>query len=317
MSLLKKATAGAFALALLVGAFAAGPSPARAQARDQGLAAICGKTCRPEKFATCHGFLEGAVFDRSGAMWMVAWMAGEVLRVADGKCTVVGHVAHPNGAKFHPDGRMFITDSREGLLAFDPATGRVSTVKDTYANEHLRGTNDLVFDKAGGVYFTEPYGSDVLKPNGRVFYLPPGPDARLTLVADNIAFPNGIALSPDERTLYVADFARNRILSLPLVAPGRVEGIAFVFAQMEGGIGPDGVMVDAAGNVYAAHFRAGEVVVFDPQGFRYGSIRLPEGAGAMPTNLALHDGWLYITEAEKNEVWRLKTNIPGLAAPGP
>ena len=62
--------------------------------------------------------------------------------------------------------------------------------------------------------------------------------------------------------------------------------------------------------------RAGEVVVFAPNGDYYGAIRLPEGAGSQATNVAFHDGYLYITEAEGHTVWRVKTKIPGIALYG-
>ena len=133
------------------------------------LAEICGD-CRVEKFATCGGFLEGATVDRSGTLWAVDLLSGNVLRVDDGgQCHVEGTTGGaPNGAKFHRDGRLFIADKNLGVLAFDPATGALTTIADTYRAERIRGTNDLVFDADGGLYFTEPYGSNALDPDGRV-----------------------------------------------------------------------------------------------------------------------------------------------------
>nr|WP_313771817.1 SMP-30/gluconolactonase/LRE family protein [Neobacillus niacini] len=86
----------------------------------------------------------------------------------------------------------------------------------------------------------------------------------------------------------------------------------FVFGQFEGGIGPDGLAVDTEGNLYVAHFQAGEVVVLDANGFKYGTIRLPEDAGTFTTNLTFHNGYLYVTESLKNEVWRIKVKKKGL-----
>ena len=170
-----------------------------AERPPMGINQICGE-CRLEKVAACKGFLEGAAFDAEGTLWMVGLVSGEVMKLVDGQCQAVGRTGGaPNGAKFHADGRLFITDRIRGLIAFDPTTASVTPIRSTYGAENLRGLNDLVFDKAGGIYFTEPYGSSVLNPNGRVFYLPPGPNARPSLIADRIAFPNGIALSPDEK----------------------------------------------------------------------------------------------------------------------
>jgi gluconolactonase len=80
---------------------------------------------------------------------------------------------------------------------------------------------------------------------------------------------------------------------------------------LAGGWGPDGDAVDSKGNLYIAHYGAGEVVVIDPNGFMIGTIALPSSAGNQTTNLAFHGGYLYITEAGKNEVWRVKVNNPG------
>jgi sugar lactone lactonase YvrE len=74
--------------------------------------------------------------------------------------------------------------------------------------------------------------------------------------------------------------------------------------------------VDSKGNLYVAHFGAGEVVVIDPIGFIVGVIPLPPGAGYLTTNVAFRDGYLYITEAEQNIVWRVKTKISGAALYG-
>lgn len=273
---------------------------------------ICGD-CRVEKVATCGGFLEGATFDADGKLWVVDLLSGNLLRVDGDQCTVEGNTGgQPNGAKFHRDRRLFVTDKNRGLLAFDPVTDEVTVVADTYRAERIRGTNDLVFDAEGGVYFTEPYGSSTLDPDGRVFYLPPGSNAALTVAVDGLAFPNGIALSADGSKLFVGEYANKRILSVPSPRSTNVFDVPYVFANIEGGVGPDGMTLDAAGNLYAAVFQAGEIRVLDPNGFAYGSIRLPEGAGTFVTNVAFHDGHLYITEGTNGEVWRVRVRHDGL-----
>jgi sugar lactone lactonase YvrE len=169
-----------------------------------------------------------------------------------------------------------------------------------------------VFDAAGGLYFTEPYGSSTLDPDGRVFYLPPGPDASLTVLADGLAFPNGIALAPSGANVYVGEYANKRILSLPSATSTNVFDIAHVVTYTEGGVGPDGIALDADGNIYAAIFQGGEVRVIDVDRFAYGSIVLPEGAGTFVTNLAFKDDYLYITEASLGEIWRVRVTKRGL-----
>lgn len=286
---------------------------AAAAAERPDIGAICGE-CRVEKFATCGGFLEGATFDRAGVLWVVDLVSGNIVRVDErGTCHVEGTTGGaPNGAKFHRDGRLFIADKDLGVVAFDPATKRLATIVDRYRAERIRGTNDLVFDANGGLYFTEPYGSSAVDPDGRVFYLPPGESAALQVVADHIAFPNGIALTPNGNNVIVGEFGAKRILSLPAVGSANAFDIAHVVAHTEGGTGPDGMAFDDRGNLYFAVFQGAEIRVLDPQRFAYGSIRLPDGAGAGVTNLAFKDNDLYISEGSQGVIWRVAVENRGL-----
>lgn len=219
---------------------------AGAFAAERDLASICGE-CRAELFATCGGFLEGATFAADGTLWVVDLTSGNILTVRERGCEVRGNTGGaPNGAKFHRDGRLFIADKDRGVLAFDPASGALEVVADTYRAERLRGTNDLVFDADGGLYFTEPYGSSAIDPDGRLFYLPPGESASLTVAADGLAFPNGVALSPSGTNVYVGEYARKQTLSLPAAGSANVFDVPYVLARTVGGVGPDGFALDAA-----------------------------------------------------------------------
>lgn len=284
-----------------------------AQGQDFDISDIC-NDCVVEKFAECGGFLEGATFDPEGTLWVVDLLSGNIFSVDDnGQCSVEGNTGgQPNGAKHHRDGRLFIADKVKGILAFDQTTREISLIANMYRSELIRGFNDLVFDSEGGFYFTEPYGSGALNPVGRVFYVPPGggnPDVQV--VSGSMAFPNGIALSPNELNLYVGEYARKRITSLPSLSSQDVFDTSYVKAHTEGGIGPDGMAVDVEGNIYQAIFQGGQVSVFDPNGYHYGKIWLPEDAGTFVTNVAFDGNWLYITEASQGVVWRVRTNNAG------
>ncbi|WP_419962349.1 SMP-30/gluconolactonase/LRE family protein [Psychrobacillus sp. BM2] len=265
-----------------------------------------------EKVATGSGFMEGINFDRKGKIWMVSPATGEIMTVEGDKVAIVGEKYKlPVGAKFHKDGRLFITDLTGELYAYNTNTGERTTIVNSYNGLPLNGLNDLVFDNSGGIYFTEPMGSSATKPIGRVFYLPPD-GSELQLFQENIAYPNGIALSADGQRVYISEFAKNQIISVPSKNAKDQRETSFVFGQFEGGIGPDGLAVDTKGNLYVAHFQAGEIVVLDASGFKYGTIRLPKDAGTFTTNLTFHNGYLYVTESLKNEVWRIKVNQKGL-----
>jgi len=128
-------------------------------------------------------------------------------------------------------------------------------------------------------------------------------------VLDGLAFPNGIALSPDGKVLYVTEFSAKRVIASSVVQPGLISPeLTYVVAHLADGAGPDGMTVDANGTMYVAEYNAKSVFVINAENTVLGRITLPEEAGPGTTNVALHDGYLYITEARKNEVWRVKIN---------
>jgi gluconolactonase len=265
----------------------------------------CG-ACRMEQFATCGGFLEGATVDAAGGLWVVDLLSGKVLSVGDdGRCTVRGNTGgQPNGAKFGPDGQLWIADKQLGLLRMDSQTGAITVIAASYRNERLRGINDLAFDAAGGLYITEPYGSSALKPDGRLFYLPPGENARLQLVSAGLAFPNGVVVARNGADVWVGEYALKRITSLPAVGSANEFDIAYVVATTSGGVGPDGMLLTRDGILLAANFNAGEVLAFDQTGHPLGSIVVP--GGLMVTNVTVRGEWLYVTEGSRGEVWRVR-----------
>jgi gluconolactonase len=261
--------------------------------------------CAVEKVAACGGFLEGLNVDAEGTVWAVDLFGNRILSIdpATGECTERGPGGgRPNGAKFAADGTLILADA-EGLMRFDPADGSVVSMGVAYEGSPIPDLNDLVIAADGGIYFTAPTGSDFDTPIGRAFYVAPGSqDAEL--VADGMAFPNGIGLSPDGLRVYLAEFAKAQILVLPAQGAGGM-GTSYIYARTTGGIGPDGMTVAPDGTLYQAVFQAGKVSVFSPRGEPLGDIVLPEGAGTMTTNVAVHDGVVYIVEGQLGEIWKM------------
>ncbi len=181
--------------------------------------------------------------------------------------------------------------------------------------------NDLVVAKNDGVYFTVPaartqaQGGPATPPSGfapAVYYVAPG-TARSVRVADGITNPNGIVLSPDERTLYVNDTRGEYLIAMDVLPDGRL-GPKRNFAKYEGvtktdtGVasGADGLAIDADGRVYAATTVG--VQAFSPQGQHLGTIPLSRA----PQNLAFagrDKKTLYIVG--RNAAWKVQMLVSG------
>lgn len=247
--------------------------------------------------------LEGPSFDRAGNLYCVDIPWGRVFRIApDGKFTLVAEYdGEPNGLKIHKDGRIFIADQKNGIMLLDPAAGRVTPVMDRYGGERLRGPNDLVFASNGDLYFTDQGKSALNAWTGRVFCI--RANGKVDLVLDEIPSPNGLVLSLDEKTLFLAVTRTNSVWRVPLLPNGQA-GKVGNYIQLSGGIGPDGLAMDEAGNLFIAHTGIGSVWVFNPVGEPI--YRLPTCvSGRSTTNLAFggRDGkTLFITESRTGSI---------------
>ncbi len=261
--------------------------------------------CAVERVAQCGGFLEGPNFDAQGTLWTVDYQTGNIIAVKDGKCRVAGDTGGAaNGARFGPDGRLYIADAKRGLLVFDPDRGTVTVWIDRLEGAPMVGANDLVFDKGGNLYATVRGTATYLNPTGRVILVPRGSDAPIVL-ARNLRFPNGIAVKPDGTQLFVGLFSEKAILAINLDPATYEPQLSYVFVRTQGGIGPDGMTLDGEGRLLWADFGGRTITIADGRAQVIGQVRLPEAAGSKVTNIVGHDGAYYVTEAERGEIWRV------------
>jgi gluconolactonase len=217
--------------------------------------------------------------------------------------------------KFHQDGRLFGVDRKKGVFVDDPKTQKLSDYVLYFQNENFRGPNDLIFDRQGGLYFTDPWGTSLVNAHGAVYSV--SPEGKIRRIIENLAFPNGMALSADDKTLYIAEPMRNAVWAVQLEEPGvlLVRRARILTYLPGGGIGGDGMAVDEQGHLYVAYVDAGEVVVITPKGKIIGAIKLPAGAGTFNTNVAFGGSerkTLYITEAGQNVIYGVQMNVQGL-----
>jgi gluconolactonase len=257
-----------------------------------------------------HSFLEGPAFDRAGNLYIVDLAHGRIFRIspAGDWHLFAEYEGKPNGLKIHRDGRIFVADAQHGIVCFDPATGARQTVLGSYAGAPLAGPNDLVFADNGDLYFTDPGHSGQSEPTGRVFRI--RADGGVDLLMQNLPYPNGLVLTPEQDALLVALTSSLQVARLALNASGYRWR---TFLQLSGGLaGPDGMAVDAQGNIAVVHAGFGTVWQFSPLGEPIGRVR--SCAGIRTTNIAYGgtDGrTLYITEAEQAAILIARMPVPG------
>lgn len=233
--------------------------------------------------------------------------------------TISVYIAKTNGANglsMDAQGRIYATETGNEpgpRIAIIGPKGQERVVADKYDGKPLIRPNDLIVDAKGGVYFTDPAPrpekpGDRLSTLSNVYYI--RPDGRVILLDNRMRRPNGIQLSPDGKTLYVADTILETIIAFDLQPDGSVQN-GRVWATYQGtgpdGSGGDGLAVDAEGRLFAASING--VQVFSPRGEYLGTLTLPR----QPQNLAFGGqgrSWLYVVG--RGGAYRVKTLTEGV-----
>ncbi|WP_103018448.1 SMP-30/gluconolactonase/LRE family protein [Alicycliphilus denitrificans] len=263
--------------------------------------------------AVADSFLEGPVFDDAGNLYVTDIPWGRVFRIdPQGAWTLVAEYdGEPNGMKFLDAGTLLITDYKNGLMRLHVASGKVTPYLERRNSERFKGVNDLVFDSQGNLYFTDQGQSGLHDPSGRLYRL--RPNGQLDLLLANVPSPNGVALSPDERVLYLAATRGNCVWRVPLLPDGSVAKVGQFFTS-HGPSGPDGLAVDADGRVLVANPGLGYVWVLNG---RAEPVLVLRGApGSSTTNLAFGGEGrrtLYVTDSSHGRILRAALDAPGLA----
>jgi sugar lactone lactonase YvrE/uncharacterized protein (DUF885 family) len=287
---------------------------------------------------------EGPVWTRDGSLLFAVIPANSIVKWSPGKEASVfmkpsgytgaapygGPEPGSNGMTLDADGRVSVAGHGRRnvwrLESVDPQAP-ITVLADSYQGNKLNSPNDLVYKSDGSLYFTDPpYGlptqqdSDPLKEvqvNG-VYRVPnargqkPGSQPyreKLQLIIKDLPRPNGIAFSPDEQTLYIADSGKKMWMRYPVKPDGTVgEGAVLLDASGEKDPGgPDGIRVDKAGNIYGAG--PGGVWIISPAGKHLGTLRVPE----VVSNVAWGDKdgkTLYITAS--TSIYRIKLAASGV-----
>lgn len=159
----------------------------------------------------------------------------------------------------------------------------LSTIAGQYDGVRIDGPNDLVVDKKGGIYFSDSQfiaGREKMQPHPAVYYVTP--EHKIIRVIDDVEFPNGLGLSPDGRTLYVANTQGRHLLAYEVYEDGTLGNDRkfgkFELAEGSDFSGADGIAVDSAGNIYVATTQGLGVQVFSSSGIYLGNIEVPSPA---------------------------------------
>jgi len=301
------------------------------------------KERRVQKLVTAGlRFPEGPVVLQNGDVLVVEIEAGRLTRVApDGSTSTVAQLGGgPNGAAIGPDGRCYVCNNgggrwheRDGRLmpglvssdyaggwidAVDLGGGAVTRLYTACGDVRLTGPNDIVFDRHGGFFFTD-HGRlhRRTRDRGAIYYAQPDGSA-IREVVFPMDMPNGIGLSPDGASLYVAETMTARLWAFDVGGPGEVRtqrgGVLWEPGRLVAGLGGlnyfDSLAIDSAGRIHVATI-PGRISVIDPSGTVVAEVTVDD---PVPTNIAFGGPSLrtaFVTLSSTGRLVSYPVNTPG------
>jgi gluconolactonase len=296
---------------------------------DPALDEIVPRHARLEKLADGFGFTEGPVWHPDGYLLfsdpnnntIYRWSPDgqiSVFRVKSGYSgTDIGEYGQPgsNGLALDRDGRLTICEHGNRRISRLERNGQLTIIADRYAGKRLNSPNDLVYRSDGALFFTDPafglpkWDKDPRReqPHLGVYCLTNGTPK---LICDDLRGPNGIALSPDEKQLYVGNWDEKKkvVMRYDLGSDGTLSNgrVFFDLTAAPRAEAIDGVKVDQRGNVYVSG--PGGLWIVSPAGKALGTLKGPE----LAANFAWGDAdgrTLYLTA--RSGLYRIRLSVPG------
>ena len=248
---------------------------------------------------------EGPVWFRQGFLVFSDYSRDRLYKLVPGKSPeVYREDSHgTNGNTMDRQGRLYSCEYKSRRVTRTGRDGKIEVLAETFEGKRFNAPNDIVIRRDGNVYFTDPlftpldrreldfYGVYRVTPKGEI-----------EAIARMKTRPNGIALSPDGRILYVAMTDDRKILAYDLDRNGKTSNERTVIADLPGG--PDGMRTDAKGNLFIA---ARGVQVYSPEGKLLGKISPPVN----PRNLAFGDSDLRTLYMVGNSIFKVRVVTPG------
>jgi len=286
--------------------------------RDPRMREVVGDRVEFETLGSGFIFTEGPLWHPRERYLLFSDMPGDHLRkwTPEGGVTTLRKPAHKsNGLAWDLAGRLIACQHATSTLTRTEADGSLTTLASHYDGKELNSPNDVVVHGSGTIFFTDPtYGR--MEHYGvprephlafRGLYSVRSDGTALTLLADDFGQPNGLCFSLDDRKLYVNDTDRQHIRLFGVREDGSLAGgREWARTTGEGDGAPDGMKVDAAGNVYCCG--PGGIHVFAPDATCLGVIRTPE----YTANFAFGDDdykSLFITAS--TSLYRIRVKVPG------
>jgi gluconolactonase len=305
------------------------PEDSQIERLDPSLDSIIHSDAKLEKVAGGFQFTEGPVWDKAGNLFFVDINAAVINKLTpDGKVVrfygpdqlterdlSVAGVPGANGLTVDHQGRLTMCDQGHRVVSRLGSNGKITVMADRYQGKRFNSPNDLVYKSDGSLYFTDPpYGLEKedqdknreLSING-VYRVSHG---KILLLIKDLPRPNGIAFTPDEKSIYIDNSEPQKIIMRYGVNPDGTLGNGTLFADLSAGKEPgvpDGLKVDQLGNVYSTG--PGGIWIFSSQGKHLGTIHVPEVAANCAWG-GKNGRFLYITAT--TSVYRIKLQITGV-----
>lgn len=272
---------------------------------------------KPIEIVITNDYTEGVVVDHDGNLY---FSHGKIVTktTPEGKTSTFAETGAPNGHKILADGTHLICDaSQHAVLHLDARGKSLPHAASVSDGKSLRGPNDLTLDPLGGFYFTDPASSSDTNPDGSVHYV--DPQGACHTIASGLAFPNGIVLRPGGKELLVGESKQNRILAYDVLEPGKLGPLRVLInlPAKDESLGqidnqPDGIALDAEGNLYVAHYGMRQIQVVSPKGEL---LRRYPGGNLTTSNVGFAGpkfNELYTTGGTPGGLFRLDLGVPGL-----
>ena len=269
---------------------------------EEALEPVAAKYSGVERVATDFGFTEGPAWLPDGRLIFSDIYSSRIMKTAGaGKTEIHRNFSNAaNGNALDRQGRLYTCERDGRRVSRMEKDGRLTVIASEWQGKRLNSPNDIAVRRDGNVYFTDPASRAVLEPQeigfSGVYRI--SPDGKLSLITSKMARPNGVAVTPNGRTLYVADSQEKKIVAFDLDAKGNATNERVFIANVEGT--PDGLRVAENGNLYIA---CRGIAVYTPSGKLVRMIEIPE----TPTNCEFGDAdrkSLYVTA--RTSIYRLR-----------